>query len=232
MNLLAVETSSLEGSICLLKDGQRFSAKWSRNTGKKESHSEVVTEKIQNLLDEASCSTNELQAICVSQGPGSFTGLRVGINVAKVLGYAHDLPIYAFDSLTVLAHSQSKTDKPLLVMTNAYKNMVFHARYQFDEQWRAMDGPQVHTLNAMENLLSEPHYVLGDGFFVYESLFSDSFKSLLIREFDAPTYPQAESLIDLAVDPSYRDSTIDWNQLVPLYLRPSAAEEKAVETGK
>ena len=230
MKILGIETSSVVGSLALSFGSEIHSVKWSRQEGARASHSEVVTASLQKLLKDSGARLEDIELIAVSQGPGSFTGLRVGINVAKSLSYCLDVPIARIDSLTVIAHGHPQTHRPLLVMTNAYKNMVFHATFDFSERWEPRSAPAVSRLDKLEKDIKTNILCLGDGYETYQGAMSDTFRNKLCPSDISFNEPQAKSLVERVLSAAEPDPTIDWNALTPLYLRPSAAEEKAMGT--
>ncbi|MAV75895.1 MAG: tRNA (adenosine(37)-N6)-threonylcarbamoyltransferase complex dimerization subunit type 1 TsaB [Actinobacteria bacterium TMED172] len=103
LNILALDTSSRNCSVCL----QRESHKFIRRDDASVSHSRHLLALIQQSLDEAELSLEQLDAIAIVKGPGSFTGLRIGIAVAQGLAFAQQIPVIAVSSLAVVAaHSQ------------------------------------------------------------------------------------------------------------------------------
>mgnify|MGYP001165370204 FL=1 len=103
MNILALDTSSRHCSVCLQRDSHQFI----RRDNGSVSHSRHLLALIQQSLDEAELCLEQLDAIAVVKGPGSFTGLRIGIAVTQGLAFAQQIPVIAVSSLAVVAaHSQ------------------------------------------------------------------------------------------------------------------------------
>lgn len=98
--ILNIETSTKVCSVALAKEGKTIVAK--EELGEQYIHSEKLTTFIEELMDSSNFSLNDLDAICVSKGPGSYTGLRIGVSCAKGLCYALKVPLLAIDSLTIL----------------------------------------------------------------------------------------------------------------------------------
>lgn len=98
--ILNIETSTKVCSVALAKDGRTIAVK--EALGEQYIHSEKLTVFIEELLQKSAYSLNDLDAICVSKGPGSYTGLRIGVSCAKGLCYALNIPLLAIDSLTIL----------------------------------------------------------------------------------------------------------------------------------
>ena len=100
IKILSIETATRSCSVCLSKDGQPWIV---REVQSQSGHAEQLTLFIQEVMKIANLDLQELDAIAVSQGPGSYTGLRIGISTAKGLCYALDKPLLAIDTLQALA---------------------------------------------------------------------------------------------------------------------------------
>src|SRR5690554_7515544 len=98
--ILNIETSTEVCSVNLARDGQLICE---RESLEGLNHSQLLTVFIEELFEESGCKPQELQAVAVSKGPGSYTGLRIGVSVAKGLCYALQKPLLAFSSLEVMA---------------------------------------------------------------------------------------------------------------------------------
>lgn len=99
MNILAIDTSSRYCSVCLLCETNRFT----RRDDTSVSHSRHLLGLIQHTIDEADLRLEQLDAIAVVQGPGSFTGLRIGIAMTQGLAFAHQIPVVPVSSLAAVA---------------------------------------------------------------------------------------------------------------------------------
>src|SRR4051812_41009503 len=108
MFLLSVETTSSQGSLSLTKIDSKHQLLASQSWDKKSSHSEIITQELTAALQEARLTLDELTHFAVDVGPGSFTGIRVGLNLIRTLGYALEKEIRAFSSLEVLAFQNLK----------------------------------------------------------------------------------------------------------------------------
>lgn len=102
--ILLIETSSSTCSVALARDGQPWIIREERDSN----HAVTLTVFIQSVLDTAGISASQLDAIAVSGGPGSYTGLRIGVSVAKGLAYTLQKPLLAIDSLQAVAYAARK----------------------------------------------------------------------------------------------------------------------------
>lgn len=223
MIVLGIETSSSRGSLCLLDDSTKVLGQ--RTWQRLKSHTEVVTFELENLLTETSIKIRDLGLVSVGIGPGSFTGLRVGINLARSLGYALNIEVAAIDSLRLVAEPALQQGRErVLVMTNAFKNMVYASLF---EDGQEVLPPSALTLDELEPHLSSPTVVVGDGYEVFKPYLSNRLKEVLIRRPGLEDHPSAKTACELAVNNSQLGvQRMSWNQLKPLYIRASEAEEK------
>lgn len=216
---LAIETSGRHGSLALL-DGDQLQREVALSEQQRTAASlfPVMEELLQAVRD----SGEPLTKVSVASGPGSFTGLRIGVTVAKTLAYAMKCPLVAVDSLHVVgqqAFDHSPSIEHLWVGVKAYRGQVF-ARSCARQNAAAgesvvLSGPQwrqqVAELPAGWGLCGD---AAGD-----PTLEISSKIFLVDRQYWLPTASTVGRLA-AAADP------IDPLRLVPKYLRPSAAEEK------
>jgi len=105
--ILNIETSTKVCSVSLGLDGELIALK--EESSDKYIHSEKLNLFIEDLFTQVEYTLKDLNAICITKGPGSYTGLRIGVSCAKGLCYALDIPLISIDSLTVLASGYSRT---------------------------------------------------------------------------------------------------------------------------
>tara|TARA_B100000749_G_scaffold122825_1_gene93976 strand:- start:230436 stop:231176 length:741 start_codon:yes stop_codon:yes gene_type:complete len=234
MNLLAIETSSPRGSIAICIDGEvRFFKDWQRPKGRPRkgekflSHSEMVGMAIEEGLKECDLTMKSFDHLLTSIGPGSFTGIRVGLAAVKSFAFALDIPCYGYTSLQVLAEKGRDQNLPVLTLVNAYKNQVYAAAYKSETlelQW----GPEALPLDQLESRLSEEKYfALGDGLEVYREDFCEKVRQKInLSNESLIQYPNAAELTQLHLKQQDFSQNCRWTDLNPLYLRASEAEEK------
>ncbi|MBX7182505.1 MAG: tRNA (adenosine(37)-N6)-threonylcarbamoyltransferase complex dimerization subunit type 1 TsaB [Bacteroidia bacterium] len=168
IRILNLETSSEVCSVCLTVNGKIISI---REQTHGMAHAEKLGIFIQEVLKEGNLAVDELQAVAVSAGPGSYTGLRIGTALAKGLCYPNNIPLIGIDSLMILAekfiteHGNKLDEEGLLCpMIDARRLEVFTAVY-------SLEGETILTSSAMEitnEFLSEirnnrPIYFIGNG---------------------------------------------------------------------
>ena len=123
--ILNIETATKNCSVSIAKNGETILYKQIAEQGY--SHAEKLHIFIEELLSEARISSKDLIAIAVSQGPGSYTGLRIGVSAAKGLCYALEIPLISIDTLLVLANQVKQTDGLIVPMIDARRMEVYSA---------------------------------------------------------------------------------------------------------
>lgn len=242
MILLGLETSTLDGSLALQElNGSQLNTIYEKTWNRKKtpsigSHSEVVHFEIDAALKSCQLNFKDLDLLCTTRGPGSFTGIRVGIGAIKTLAYALNLPVFAPNSLELLAFPRTQEGDFCLTLLNAYKNQCYTAVYKANkadhsknEYLQAITTPCSLTLPEIEKLaLSYPKNTLvelGDGLQVYNSSWSSTFKNHFFSK-QPDLAPKASTFGLILKDFDLEKQFLKWNQIVPLYIRASEAEEK------
>lgn len=230
MPILAIETSGLQGSIALLHDGVTCERPLA-TAGRR--HAQTLTLEVQELLREQRLSPRDLTAVAVSLGPGSFTGLRVGVVCAKTLTYALGCPLIGIETYHALLAglptdlvTESTTEPPRRFWTigDAQRGDLFLAEFvpQPTGDWVRLGEYQIVPGETWLAGLTERDVVLGPGVLRYQDVATAAMR---VQE-PACVQPAAKALIPLA-ESRLQGGQVDspWT-LAPIYLRPSAAEEQ------
>jgi tRNA threonylcarbamoyladenosine biosynthesis protein TsaB len=118
---------------------------------------------IDRVLLAASRSIGDVALFSVVLGPGSWTGLRLGVTTVKTLAYALQTPVTGIDTLTALAYGVSHTDRPVVAIVPSRPGMVFLARYRCtDEHPTCIDGPQIVASDALGAHIPDDAVIVGD----------------------------------------------------------------------
>jgi tRNA threonylcarbamoyladenosine biosynthesis protein TsaB len=123
-----------------------------------------LTPAIDAMLQRAGISAADLDAIAVSLGPGSYTGLRVGMGVAKGLALANQIPLIGVPTLDIVAAAFQPLDHPLLVVAEAGRTRICAARYQWHGRsgWQSDEGPIITTWETLLAEQSAPLTIAGE----------------------------------------------------------------------
>lgn len=160
--ILSIETSTTNCSVSLSKKGETLILKEDNNANY--SHAESLHVFIDEVIKEAKINKEDLNAIAVSKGPGSYTGLRIGVSAAKGLSYALGIPLISVSTLEALAHQVGITNGVIVAMLDARRLEVYSAIYNnTHHQVRAIEA-QILDENSFSRYLKEGKvYFIGSG---------------------------------------------------------------------
>ncbi|MEY4617294.1 MAG: hypothetical protein RJB66_2254 [Pseudomonadota bacterium] len=233
-SVLAIDSSTQLASVALTLHNQII---FSEECFRQKSHSEWINGAVERAIQNLPGSWEQLDLVAVSHGPGSFTGVRVATNLAKAIAFAKDKPIVSFSTLEVLANQAEDCEETpfVLPIINAFKNMVFCALYERDPKGDLVGRQEPQTVAveqfndwisvAMANSSTSKVQLLGDGFFAYENTFDPEKNSRWLRTGCPKDHPVAKTLASLTLKNWTNKQILHWRELVPTYLRASAAEE-------
>jgi tRNA threonylcarbamoyladenosine biosynthesis protein TsaB len=230
MFVLGIETSGLEGSIALLRDGQCLGERHLNQVGRR--HAQSLVLEVGELLQAHSLSSRDVDLVAVSRGPGSFTGLRVGMVFAKTFAYATSCRFIAVDTFAAIAENVPAEIHRLIVIEDAQRDDLFAGEYIRDEsqRWRLVAPIAIVSMNEFLNARVNSENVTGPG--VNKRGFPGE-TSIFLKD-PAVTKPRAVMIAKLGGRdfPQGNDhessSETDFWRASPFYLRLSAAEEKRV----
>lgn len=141
--ILSIETSTTNCSVSLSKKGKLLVVK--EDYDKNYSHAERLHVYINDVLKHAKVSVNDIDAVAVSKGPGSYTGLRIGVSAAKGLCYALNIPLISIPTLKSLAHQVTTNDGVIVSMLDARRLEVYSA--VFDSNYQQIRETLAEILN-------------------------------------------------------------------------------------
>jgi tRNA threonylcarbamoyladenosine biosynthesis protein TsaB len=160
--ILNIETATKNCSVSFAKNGKIIALKELNNGNY--SHAEVLHPFIVALLNEAKISSQEIDAVAVSKGPGSYTGLRIGVSAAKGLCYAFDKPLISIETLTSLSHVVQTGEGLIIPMLDARRMEVYSAVFDKNHHpIRAIKAEIIEESSFLTYLATQKVYFLGDG---------------------------------------------------------------------
>lgn len=215
---LAVDTSGRQPLVGIVDAVGRLHS-FEGNATRGPQHGRYIVPVVQELLMRAGLASDDLEFVAAALGPGSFTGLRIGLTAAKVLAYAWKKPLVALDSLDIIAASLPSPPLSFLVATDAQRGDAFVVRFRSDGPLPVREGPTgirpwpavLDSNDAIATPASSPWAAR-----------LDTLESKVMLQGPSPS-----GLLRLARNLWTRGLTADPWFLEPTYLRPSAAEEKA-----
>jgi len=175
--ILGIDTSSLRGSIGLIRGEQTVASSSFRP---ERGHSGSLPMRIRDLVEESSAKPKELAGIGVSNGPGSFTALRVGVATAQGLGLGLGVPVVPVGSLEVVAAGLPGEIGKALVLVPARKNEVFAQRFEYDSAvgWMGVDVVSCVKVEELLSVAGETRFVAGPAI----DLYSEEITALLGKD--------------------------------------------------
>ena len=221
MNILAFDTSTSYESIALSHKGQIIADVTLKT---KRTHSERLLPSVENLLAQTDMKLEDISGIAVSIGPGSFTGLRIGLSTAKGLCFGLKIPLYATSTLRSLANNSSATSSRICALMDAGRGEFYYAVYLPD--LTEIQKPSFAKIEQIVQTTNTETLFIGPVTSKIKQTFLDTnVKINFARDIDC--YPKASSLIDIVENNKGCDvyETDNIAKIEPLYIRRSAAEE-------
>ncbi len=227
MRILAIDTSSMVASAAVT-DQEKLVAEYIINH--KKTHSEQLMPIIEQVLESCNISIREIDAIAVSSGPGSFTGLRIGAATAKGLAHVINKKVIGISTLDGLAFNLPYCQGIICPIMDARRNQVYTALYKWDQGnfYKIKPHCAIALSELIEELKAEEEMVvfLGDGVPVHRQLLREQ---LGHRARFAPRNAdrqRASSIAVLAAQALERGEGQSGDTFVPFYLRKSQAERE------
>jgi tRNA threonylcarbamoyladenosine biosynthesis protein TsaB len=222
MNVLALDTSTRSCSVAVAVDGRPASEV---STLSNRTHSLHLMGMVRDALELAGVGLKEIDGFAVAIGPGSFTGLRIGISTVKGLAFAAGKPCVGVSSLEALASACLPWPERICVLMDARKGEVYTAVYQeSDGRLERIGDERVLAPEAILRTIASPHLFVGEAVPLYEK----QIRAIVGKNVRwAPRdrhFPKAATVVRLALDRLAGASAEGVDHLVPRYIRQSDAE--------
>jgi len=222
MKILSIETSTKVGSVAIMED-EHLIAEYILNVVS--THSERLLPSIDQILKDSQLTVRDIEGFAVSLGPGSFTGLRIGISTVKGLALAAEKGVVGVPTLDVLAHNLMFTHLLVCPLLDARKGEVYTALYQGDGSGRLekLTPDLAIKPDDLLKMVKEPIIFLGDAVEVYR----DKLGGDKDNHFFAPVYlhqPRASVLAKLGLEKFKQGHMFKEEEIQPLYCRLAEAE--------
>lgn len=228
MRVLAIESATNVASIAIVTD-ETIIAEFSLNTGK--THSQRLMPLVAGMMKETELELADLDGIAVSGGPGSFTGLRIGMATAKGLAYACKKPLIAVSTLDSLALNLIGNESIICPILNARKNEVYTSLYLINAKGEPEEIVAKQALSPAELIVlikeqDKEVIFLGDGVPVFGELLLAELGQKAKLTLPLASIPRASALGWLAIKKLKKGEIEDLAAAKPFYIRPSEAEVK------
>lgn len=227
MKILAIDSSSAPASIAITENDMLI-GEFTINVGK--THSEKLLPLVDRLLDAVDLTVNDIDAFAISQGPGSFTGLRIGMSAAKLMAQVAGKPLIAVGTLEALAVNMLPFEGFICPMLDARNNTVFTALYMCkDGKLTELLPPDAVLTNELDKRLTSlsSNVMLCGEYEKYDSKFAKATLSghNISRAPRILTLQRASSCAVAAYARLISGENTNPNDVVPLYVRDSQAEQ-------
>lgn len=232
MKVLGIDTSTLM-STCAVLDGDRLIGEYSLSQDM--SHSEKLVPMVKEVLDSLKLTINDIDLFSVAKGPGSFTGLRIGIATMKAFAHLTDKPIIGVSTLEALAYNLPYNEI-VVPMIDARRERVYTAIFKWEgTSLETIMEPCVLEVDKLLDRLNSNHekiVVNGDGSVVFKERIKDRLKDKVQFSTIGQNMSRASSICELALLKYGRGQVDDFYTLAPDYLLETQAQRELRERGK
>ncbi len=227
MKILALDSSAVVGSVALCED-TRMVAHYTLNTGN--THSQTLLPMIESVLKSAQWEIDDIDLFAVSNGPGSFTGVRIGVATVKGLAFGKDIPCAGVSTLEALAYNLRYCNGIICPVMNARRAQVYNALFSCKGGVLTRLCPDraisIAELDEELSLMDQPIYLVGDG---YDITLEGLEKTTVLPVPDELRVESGYSVAMCGLTAYERGEATDDVSLAVTYLRPSQAERERNE---
>jgi tRNA threonylcarbamoyladenosine biosynthesis protein TsaB len=229
MKILAIETSTLLGGIAVADDSSGLIAETRLNV--KSTHSERLMTAVDHILKQSGLNISDMDAFAVAIGPGSFTGLRIGLSTVKGFSYATGKPIVSVPTLEAFAWNFPYSGYPVCPMLDARKKEVYAALFQWESEGfiRVIEETSARVNMLLEEVvrLTEGKIVFtGDGARLYRNEIIGVLGERAVFASPDKMVPSPANVASLGIRKVLKGEFSEPVSLVPIYIRKSEAEMK------
>ena len=232
MLILAFETSAKAASVALMENGKLLGESY-QNTGM--THSQTLMVMAEDLLKTAGKTAADVTAVAVAEGPGSFTGIRIGIAAAKGFAWGRQIPCCGISTLEAMAESLGAYTGFVCPVMDARRSQVYNALFYVNQgklERRAEDRAiALEDLKKELEILQEPIFLVGDGSNLCYNTLLESVPNLVLPP-EHRMHQRAVGVAILAERKLASGEVCDGATLTPNYLRLSQAERERMEREK
>ncbi len=222
MYILGIETSTKTGSVAVLSE-KGVVAQYSLNI--EVTHSERLMATVDRVLADTGIVISQLDGFAVATGPGSFTGLRIGLSTVKGLAITVDRPVAAVPTLLALAWNVPYPAHPVCPMLDARKNEVYAAFYVYDGSTLRQTVPEAAIpLSQLGSKITGKTIFTGEAAYIHRAEIERLLSDQAIIAPRAVVLPSAASVAELGLEMINSGRYSDPDNLVPLYIRRPEAE--------
>ena len=231
MLILAFETSAKAASVALM-EGEKLLGESYQNTGL--THSQTLMVMAEDLLKQCNKTVQDVTAVAVAEGPGSFTGVRIGVAAAKGFAWGREIPCYGISTLEAMAESLGIYEGYVCPVMDARRSQVYNALFYVNngvvERRKEDRAIALADLGAELAELNAPIFLVGDGSDLTHRTLKDRVNVILPPEHRK--HQRATGVAILAAREAAEGEAPSGGALTPNYLRLSQAEREKLERMK
>jgi tRNA threonylcarbamoyladenosine biosynthesis protein TsaB len=221
---LAIETSARTGSIAAVED-ETVVAEEQFEHGLQ--HAAQIIPIIDRLCGARGWTPADLDELYVSAGPGSFTGLRIGITLAKTMALATGVKLVAVPTVRVIVENAPREARHVVLVLDAKRDQIFTARFERDEQgkWVERESAHLDSLTKMLERTPRPVHLLGEGIPYHEKFIPREDAGVIVTQTEL-WRPRARVVAEIGARLAREGRFTDPDRFAPIYIRKPEAEEK------
>lgn len=229
MLIIAVESSASPSSCALFKDGTIIS---DMRTNVKLTHSQTLMPMVENMLKITNTSVSDIDVFAVTHGPGSFTGIRIGIAAVKGMALSYNRPCIGLSTLEVIAHNMSYFNGIICSVMDARREQVYNAMFNCNGNYldRITDDRaiSIEDLGHEIEAINKPCILVGDGAEVCYNRLRENNGKIFIAPANL-RYQNASAAAKLAFEYYSQGQAVSAAELNPVYLRLPQAQREMLE---
>jgi len=226
MLVLGIETSTMTGGVALAND-ERIISEYTLNV--RTTHTARLMPALDQILRDSSVDKREIDGIAISLGPGSFTGLRIGMATAKGLALGLDIPLLGVPTLDALARNVPFAAYQICTVLDAKKKEIYYSIYRYSGEHA--DSPlhrqvpyQVVSPDKLVSQIDEKTIFLGDAVAAYGNFIGENLGELALFAPKTQRFPRAATVAEIGLAKLKAGEHLDVAFAEPIYIRASDAE--------
>ena len=226
MKILAVDTSATAASVAVAEENKLI-GEFSINTAL--THSQTLMPMVDELLNNTGLSVNDIDAVAVNAGPGSFTGVRIGVAAVKGIAFPKNLPCVSVSTLESMAYNMLGNDCIVCSVMDARCSQVYNALFRVKgcTVTRMTDDRALSLIDLKNELqnINEKVVLVGDGAVLCSKFLGEELENIILAPFNN-RIQTASSVAYAAFEKINNGETVKADELMPVYLRlPQAQRE-------